>query len=128
MERSHCVDPRGTALRELSTPRKPQTRRMQNANERRRIRLEWSARSESPVAALLQTSEVFLADAMRCEFNCSTRGVCLDGRCLCAVGYSGNNCHLPCRSDCAGHGLCVACFPLIISLGNRCVRDWRPAL
>ena len=61
-------------------------------------------------ASLLQLSEMQLyeADAVRCEYNCSSRGVCLDGRCLCAVGYSGSNCELPCRSDCAGHGLCMS--------------------
>ena len=61
-------------------------------------------------SALLQLSEapLYEADAVRCEYNCSSRGVCLDGRCLCAVGYSGSNCELPCRSDCAGHGLCMA--------------------
>lgn len=48
--------------------------------------------------------------------ECSSRGVCIEGQCFCAVGYSGSDCSQSCPSaydgdkglKCTGHGKCGA--------------------
>jgi len=45
-----------------------------------------------------------------CPNNCSNHGVCRDGRCACADGYSGDSCQLErggtCNGGCSKHGVC----------------------
>ncbi|XP_021361114.1 attractin-like isoform X3 [Mizuhopecten yessoensis] len=42
-----------------------------------------------------------------CQKDCSTKGVCVDGRCQCQPGYSGDYCEVgPCPNNCT-NGQCV---------------------
>lgn len=45
-----------------------------------------------------------------CPFQCSGRGSCLQGRCICYEGFTGLGCEVAspiCPADCSGHGKCV---------------------
>jgi len=42
-----------------------------------------------------------------CDKDCNGRGICLDGKCHCEKGWSGENCELGCKNNCNNRGKCV---------------------
>ncbi|XP_032905097.1 tenascin isoform X13 [Amblyraja radiata] len=44
-----------------------------------------------------------------CPANCNDRGQCVDGRCVCEAGYTGDDCGLEdlCLNDCSDQGRCM---------------------
>ncbi|XP_069140084.1 attractin-like protein 1 isoform X2 [Argopecten irradians] len=43
-----------------------------------------------------------------CQENCSQKGLCVDGRCQCQTGYTGDFCEVePCPNNCSNNGQCV---------------------
>lgn len=44
-----------------------------------------------------------------CPANCNDRGQCVDGRCVCEAGYTGDDCGLEdlCLNDCSDQGRCI---------------------
>lgn len=48
-----------------------------------------------------------LCDMQRCEEDCNSQGMCLQGQCLCSRGWAGSNCaQQRCPDDCSGVGFC----------------------
>ena len=46
----------------------------------------------------------------KCPSNCSEKGICKDGKCVCNSGFKGDDCSTinpsTCPNDCSGHGEC----------------------
>ena len=45
---------------------------------------------------------------LKCPSDCSQNGQCMNGTCICDMGYSGDDCGSVniCSNDCSGHGKC----------------------
>ncbi|KFP88943.1 Tenascin-R [Acanthisitta chloris] len=45
---------------------------------------------------------------LRCPAGCGSRGLCVDGECVCEEGFTGEDCsQLRCPRDCSGKGYCA---------------------
>jgi hypothetical protein len=57
--------------------------------------------------------------------GCGAGGTCTVGKCVCAAGYSGNNCEVACPNACGGHGTCL---PTGCNCNAGCARSCKVVL
>lgn len=61
----------------------------------------------SDTGICLQSDSACIGPTSSCPMDCSLRGQCLNGLCICQNPYTGIDCSLtPCPNDCSGNGVC----------------------